>query len=74
MKLDPIHVLMAFITAICIAFLVSLLMALPVMWIWNSTFPDLFRFPEISWWTAWKISVLCSFLFKTSISAKPDNS
>jgi succinate dehydrogenase hydrophobic anchor subunit len=74
MKLDPLDMLMAVITAICISFLVSLLMALPVMWIWNSTFPDLFRFPEISWWTAWKISVLCSFLFKTSISTKSDNS
>lgn len=74
MKLDPIHMMMAVITAICIAFLVSLLLALPVMWIWNSTFPGLFGFREIDWWTAWKISILCSLLFKTSFSTKSDNS
>lgn len=74
MKLDPIHMVMAVITAISIAFLVSLLLALPVMWIWNSTFPELFGFKEIAWWTAWKISILCALLFRTSFNLKSDNS
>jgi len=47
-----------------IAFLLSLLLALPVMWLWNSTFPELFSFKEITLWTAWKISLLSSFLFR----------
>jgi hypothetical protein len=47
-----------------IAFLLSLLLALPVLWLWNSTLPELFGFKEITLWTAWKISLLSSFLFR----------
>ncbi len=47
-----------------IAFLLSLVLALPVMWLWNSTLIDLFGFKEITLWTAWKISLLSAFLFR----------
>ena len=55
------------LTILCIVFLISLLLSLPVMWLWNSTLPDLFSFKSIDWWTAWKLSMLCGFLFGTSV-------
>ncbi len=47
-------------------FILSVLFALPVMWLWNGTMPELFGLPEIGLWMAWKLSVLCAFLFKSS--------
>lgn len=54
------------ITVLLVAFLLSLILALPVMWLWNSTLPELFKFPEIGLWMAWKVSFLSSLLFKSS--------
>lgn len=62
-----------FITGLCIVFLFSLLLALPILWLWNSTMPDLFGLKMIDWWTAWKLSMLCGFLFKTSVTASKKN-
>lgn len=53
------------VVAVGIAFILSVILALPVMWLWNSTLPELFKLNEISLWMAWKISLLCSFLFKS---------
>lgn len=47
----------------------SLILAFPVKWLWNSTLPELFAIKPIGVWMAWKISLLCAFLFK-SVSAK----
>ena len=55
------------------AFLLSILFAYPVKWLWNSTFTELFGFKEIGIWMAWKIALLCSFLFKsTNYSSNKD--
>ena len=48
----------------------AILFALPIMWLWNSTCPDLFRLPEIGFWQARRLGVLCGFLFKSSTSPK----
>lgn len=59
------------LTILCIVFLISLLLSLPVMWLWNSTLPDLFSFKRIDWWTAWKLSMLCGMLFGTALRTAP---
>jgi len=55
------------LTVVCIVFFISLILSLPVMWLWNSTLPELFGLKLISWWMAWKLSMLCSMLFGTSL-------
>jgi len=48
----------------------SLLMALPVKWLWNSVLVD-YLFPSVrhlTWLAAWGLSLLCEFLFHTRIS------
>ena len=47
---------------------IALIMALPVMWLWNSTIPQLFKLQEIDFGQALRLSLLCSFLFKSSNS------
>jgi hypothetical protein len=61
------------LTALCMAFVLSLILALPVLWIWNSTMPELFGFREITWWTAWKLSFLSNIFFKSSITLKKND-
>lgn len=61
------------LTALCMAFVLSLILALPVLWIWNSTLPEVLGAKEITWWSAWKLSMLCSILFKSSITLKKNN-
>lgn len=52
-----------------IILLIAMLFTLPVMWLWNDTMPKLFHLPEIGFWMALKISLLCSLLFKSSTSS-----
>jgi len=54
------------VTVILLAFLISLILALPVMWLWNATLPEMFGFKEIGLWMAWKLAFLSSLLFKSS--------
>lgn len=43
---------------------VSLLMALPTMWLWNWLMPDLFSLTEINFWQALGINAFSGILFK----------
>lgn len=54
-----------FITALCVLFLFSLILALPLLWLWNATMPELFGLKEINWWMAWKLMLLSSIIFKS---------
>jgi hypothetical protein len=54
------------ITVVLLALLISVILALPVMWLWNATLPELFKFPEIGLWMAWKLAFLSSLLFKST--------
>jgi hypothetical protein len=45
-------------------------LAFPLMWLWNSTFPELFHFPVISAWMSFKLSLFCGFLFQSWSSDK----
>jgi len=65
MKYDDISIPTIVVTilgTISLIFLISLVLALPVMWLWNSTLPELFGFKEIAWWTSWKLCMLVSFM------------
>lgn len=55
----------AILGIIALALGLSILFALPTMWLWNATLPELFGFKEIGLWMAWKIAFLCSILFKS---------
>jgi hypothetical protein len=43
------------------------------MWLWNSTMPELFGLKQITWWMAWKLSMLCGMLFGTTARTAPLN-
>ncbi len=57
------------VMAVTIGLVVALIMALPVMLLWNVLMPDLFGLTTITFWQALGISVLCSILFKSSSSS-----
>jgi hypothetical protein len=44
--------------------------SLPVYWLWNWLMPMIFGLTKITWFQAWGLNVLCSFLFKTSVTTK----
>lgn len=50
---------------IAVLFTVSMIVALPVMLLWDWLMPQLFNLPEITWFQAWGLTFLCSLLFKS---------
>jgi len=48
--------------------LLSLVLSLPVMWLWDWLMPTIFNLKEITLFQAWGLSCLCSLLFKSNIS------
>ncbi len=46
----------------------SLLLALPTMWMWNYVMPYFFGIKEADFWHAFAINCLASILFKSSSS------
>jgi hypothetical protein len=45
---------------------VGVLIAIPVMLLWNALMPDIFGLPTIGFWQALGLSILSSLLFKSS--------
>lgn len=45
---------------------VSVLLALPVMWLWNWLMPDLFGIKTVDFWQAFGLMLLSGMLFKSS--------
>jgi len=59
-----------FLAGVGLVVIVSFLMAGPIMLLWNYCLVDAVTvFKEIGWLQAWGISVLASFLFKTTTSS-----
>ncbi len=54
---------------IALSAVLGLLVAFPVMWLWNWLMPDLFHGPVIGYWQAYGIYLLCAILFKSSNSS-----
>jgi uncharacterized membrane protein len=50
---------------------VSFVLSWPVMALWNGCLVDAVTgVKEITWLQGWGISILCGFLFKTSVTSK----
>lgn len=62
-------VVFAFLFSIGTLIAFTALVALPVMWLWNYTCPDLFRLPQIDFWHAWALLILAGLLVKGSTSS-----
>jgi hypothetical protein len=57
--------------AIALTCVFGLLVALPVMWIWNDSLVPAVTFAKpIGWTQAWALMVLSSLLFKGAINTK----
>jgi len=46
----------------------GLILAFPVMWLWNYLMPDLFHLSTIGYWQAFCLYYMCGLLFKSVIS------
>lgn len=59
--------------AIVAGAIIAMILALPVMWLWNDLMPGLFKLPKITFGQALELSLLCYLLFKnSSASSKKD--
>lgn len=56
------------VTVVGLIILISLVCALPVMWLWDWLMPTIFGLNEITLFQAWGLSVLCGLLFKNNTS------
>ena len=54
----------AVLLLILLAFGVSIILCFPAMWLWNGVMPEMFGMKEIGIWMAWKITFLCTILFR----------
>jgi hypothetical protein len=49
---------------------IAVLIGYPVKWLWNTTLPGLVSVPTIGFWQAFRLSILCGLLVKSSVSTK----
>jgi len=58
------------IVALVLIVVIGLVLAFPVMWLWNACLiPAVSGVHEIGWIQAWGLLVLCGILFKNSTSS-----
>ena len=50
----------------------ALILAFPVMWLWNWVIVDIFQLPEIGYWKAFGLYTLLGILFKSVPTNKQD--
>ncbi len=66
-----IAVLILFVGIVAFALFIGFLMAWPVMMLWNGCLVDAITIVKpIGWLQAWGITILASFLFKSTSSSK----
>ena len=58
---------------ILVAIICTLILTLPVMWLWNWLMPIIFGLPEITFLQTLGLTILSSFLFKPTTKIKNDN-
>jgi len=58
------------VAAIAVLVGLSLIMALPTMWLWDWLMPHLFGLKEITLFQAWGLLFLCGLLFKSHTTSK----
>jgi hypothetical protein len=59
-------ILSAFAVGLTAYSIITFISAFLVQLFWNNSVPDLFRVPEITYWQAWFLNMLCVVLFKSS--------
>jgi hypothetical protein len=65
--------LTAIVAGIAALVFISFLMSWPVYMLWNGCLIDAVQgVKEVTWLQAWGISLLCGFLFKTTVTTKKD--
>ena len=47
----------------------GIILAFPLMWLWNALMPDIFGLMEIGFWQALGLNLLSGILFKQSSSS-----
>ena len=50
--------------------IIVVLLGYPVMLLWNWLMPELFGLSEVTFWQAIGLNILCTILFRPSISVK----
>lgn len=63
----PIGKFFLYLCVFAIAFIIDMIIALPIMYLWNWVVPDIFGLPEVTWLKMWGITLLCDILFKMKI-------
>lgn len=61
--------LVAIAVGAAIFLMVSLVFALPFMWIWNFVMPDVFNLPDIGFFQALALLLISSMLFRNTSSS-----
>ena len=62
--------LVTFIVALVFVAIFALILAFPVMWLWNWIMPAIFGLVRITFWQALGINLLCGFLFRGTTTLK----
>ena len=62
--------LVTFIVALVFVAIFALILAFPVMWLWNWIMPVVFGLIKITFWQALGINLLCGFLFRGTTTVK----
>lgn len=57
-----------------LVFIMAMLFAFPVMWLWNYLMPELFGLKEIGLWQSFCLLLLSGFLFRSGASTNKSES
>lgn len=66
------EILSTIIVGLATIALLSVIVAFPIMWLWNWLMPDIFGLKEITVWQAIGLNFLTSALFKQSNNSKSE--
>lgn len=64
------EILTSFVAVIVGIALIAVVVALPVMLLWNILMPEIFGIKEVSFWQALGLNLLCGFLWSTGAKRK----
>ena len=62
--------LTTFIAVLALAFVLSLILSIPTMLLWDWLMPTIFNLKEITLFQAWGLNFLSAILFKTTVNTK----
>ena len=65
--------LVAFMVTVLVMLLVSVLLAAPVMWLWDWLMPSLFGLRSVTLIEAWGLTILCNLLFSSRVTVRRDD-